>query len=507
MGNAILVVDDERNFLNSIQLLLEDNGYAVDLAQTGSDAFRFLQENSYQAVLLDLLLPDIEGIELAEFLTQHFPDTAVVILTGHASMDSAIRALRYGVIDYLLKPCKPELLLKIIARGIETIRLKKEVIASRNKFEQLAAATWEGIAFFKGEHLQQCNPQFAKIFQLPEMQCTCRHIHEFIMDWQDCLTLLGQCAEDQPAIFETSGIHNNGTSFPLEMRVQKIAENDNLRWVAAFRDISARKRDEISRLKMQEELVNAQRMESIGLMAGSVAHDLNNILTSIVTFPELLLHQMPATERYRKDIEKIQKAGKQAAAVVADLLTVARGATCTKELCDLNKIVEAYRNSLNFSQLQHNNPTVEISFQLEPKLMEIVASSLHISKSILNLVINAVEATSHNGKILVATENRTVQKMFNGYESIPTGAYTVLSVRDNGPGITTSNLKRIFEPFFSTKNLGRSGTGLGLTVIWNTVRDHQGYIDIQSNTEGSCFELYFPISYTVNPPAIPNMFS
>jgi PAS domain S-box-containing protein len=494
MGNAILVVDDERNFLTGIQLLLEDNGYTVDLAQSGSEAFQCLQDRTYQAVLLDLLLPDIEGIELAEFLTQRHPDTAVVILTGHASMDSAIRALRYGVVDYLFKPCRPELLLKIIARGIESIRLKREVVASRNKFEQLAAATWEGIAFFKGEDLQQCNPQFSKIFDLSEAECNCRQIQDFIENWQDCLTTLRECAEDQPAIFETSGLRNDGVSFPLEMRIRKIAEGDKPRWVAAFRDISARKRDEISRLKLQEELVNAQRMESIGLMAGSVAHDLNNILTSIVTFPELLLHQMPATEKYRKDIEQIQKAGKQAAAVVADMLTVARGATCAKELCNLNHIVEAYRNSLDFTQLQHSHPSVEISFQLDPKLADIVASSLHISKSLLNLVINAVEATVQNGQIRIVTENRSLQQRYDGYESIQPGAYAVLSIQDNGPGITTTNLKKIFEPFFSTKNLGRSGTGLGLTVIWNTVRDHQGYMDIQSSSGGSCFELYFPAS-------------
>lgn len=494
MSNAILIVDDERKFSTGIQFFLEENGYAADLASTGSEALLRLRENTYQAVLLDLILPDIEGIELAEFITLNHPDTAVIIVTGNGTMDSAIRAIRYGVVDYLHKPCRPELVLRILARGIETKELKKELINSRYKFEQLAAASWEGIAFFSGDRLTQSNPQFCELFGIPEpTAATAYHLREFVADWQGCLALLAQCPEGEPSIFETVGLFGKTTSFPLEMRIRKITGDAEPSWVAAFRDISARKRNEMSRLKMQEELTNAQRMESIGLMAGSVAHDLNNILTSIVTFPELLLLKMESTEKYREDIDRIRKAGKQAADVVADLLTVARGATCKKEPRNLNQIVHEYRQSIDFTQLGHNHPQVAVEFHLHPQLANIEASPLHLTKTLINLVVNGVEAAGQNGKIVVTTENRCLQKMTDGYESIPPGSYVVLSVQDRGPGISPADLPRIFEPFFSRKRLGRSGTGLGLTVIWNTIRDHHGYIDIQSGPEGSCFELYFPV--------------
>ncbi len=494
MGNAILVVDDERNYRTGIQFFLEENGYATDLAATGSEALLRLKASSYQAVLLDLVLPDIEGMELAEFITLNHPDTAVVILTGNGSIDSAIRAIRYGVVDYLQKPCRPELVLQILARGIESKQLKRELIRSKHKFEQLAAATWEGIAFFCEDRLTQCNLQFCELFGLPEpfADDTINLSHIF-KNWQTCHSLLEQVPVGEPFVFETAGLFSDGTSFPLEMRIRRINTNPEITWVAAFRDISARKHEEMSRLKMQEELTNAQRMESIGLMAGSVAHDLNNILTAIVTFPELLLLKMESGEKYRDDIDRIRKAGKQAADVVADLLTVARGATSKKEPKNLNDIVQEYRDSIDFTQLKQSHAQTSIEFQLEPHLASVEASHVHLTKTLMNLLVNGIEASGRNGRITVSTENCCLQKMQCCYENIPAGSYVVLSVKDSGTGIDKNDLPRLFEPFFSRKKLGRSGTGLGLTVIWNTIRDHHGYIDIQSGSNGSCFALYFPV--------------
>lgn len=493
MGKAILVVDDERNFRTSIQFYLEENGYAVEQAATGSEALQRLKDQKYLAVLLDLLLPDIEGIELAEFIALHHPDTAVVILTGNGSINTAIRAVRYGVVDYLQKPCRPELVLQILQRGIESKQLKQELICSRYKFEQLAAATWEGIGFFKGDRLTQCNPQLCEMFGIGEpTPDTPRYLHQLIRDWRACLALLQHCPTGDASLLETTGLINMTESFPAEMRIRKMHSPKELTWVAAFRNISARKNAEMSRLKMQEELTNAQRMKSIGLMAGSVAHDLNNILTAIVTFPELLLMKMDSTERYREDIEKIRKAGKQAAEVVADLLTVTRGATSNKQPCNLNQIIDQYRESLDFHQVNQDYPGARIWFHLHPQLATIDASSVHLTKTLINLVTNGMEAAGPQGRLTITTENRCLHQLKEGYEVIPPGSYTVLSVQDDGPGIAQEDLPRLFEPFFSKKALGRSGTGLGLTVIWNTIRDHHGYLDITSGPEGTCFDLYFP---------------
>jgi CheY-like chemotaxis protein len=236
-------------------------------------------------------------------------------------------------------------------------------------------------------------------------------------------------------------------------------------------------------------------------MAGSVAHDLNNILTGIVTFPELLLTNMAPTDKYRPEIEMIYRAGRQAADVVADLLTVARGSKCKKEPNNLNILVNNYINSIEYRQLESDFPRVTIDVGLEPDLPDLSCSAIHISKSIINLVTNAAEACDDDGYITIRTISRKILEPIRGYEEIPAGDYVVLSIADNGSGISSDGLSRIFEPFFSKKEMGRSGTGLGLTVIWNTMRDHHGYIDLASNRAGSRFDLYFPVSQEKRIPA------
>jgi len=492
MAESILVVDDERNFCSSIKYILEESGYTVDLAPTGQDAFLRLQDRSYHAILLDLVLPDIEGIEIAEYVAQHQPDTAIVILTGQATVGSAVQAMRFRVYDYLSKPCNPELVLQTISRAIETKQLRRELLVSKKKFQQLAEATWEGIIIFSGNTVLQVNQQCLEIFGMSEKELLSHALQDLLPGWDFCAPDQEQLEAVLADALELEAIGQDGRTFPVEIRIKKLDGSSDRAWVAAIRDLTARKQAEHRRLQMQEKLTNAQRMESIGVMAGSVAHDLNNILSSIVTFPELLLLDMSTTEKYRKDITLIQQAGKQAAAVVADLLTVARGSTCKKEACNLNLLLKDYAQSIDYRQLKQLCPGIAIQLQLEANLPNIEASTIHIIKSIINLMTNAAEAIDNTGKITIRTANRKLVETLQGYEKIPPGRYVVLSIQDTGSGIAEEALPRIFEPFFSKKELGRSGTGLGLTVIWNTVRDHQGFVDIISHEAGCQFDLYFP---------------
>ncbi len=492
MAESILVVDDERNFCSSIKYILEESGYSVDLAATGKEAFVRLQSGSYHAILLDLALPDIEGIEIAEYISEHQADTAIVVLTGQATVGSAVQAMRFKVYDYLSKPCLPEMVLQTLSRAIETKRLKRELLVGKKKFQQLAEATWEGIIIFSGSTVLQVNRQCLEIFGMAEEELLGRTLQDLLPGWALCAPDQDRPKTVPVEALELEALGKDGRTFPVEIRIKKLEDGEDRAWVAAIRDLTASKQAEHRRLQLQEKLTNAQRMESIGIMAGSVAHDLNNILSSIVTFPELLLMDMSASEKYRKDISLIQQAGKQAAAVVADLLTVARGSTCRKEACNLNFLLKDYAQSIDYRQLRQFCPGISIQLQLEANLPNIEASPIHVTKSIMNLVTNAAEAIGRDGKITIRTANRKVTEAIEGYETIPPGRYAVLSIQDTGGGVAAEALPHIFEPFFSKKELGRSGTGLGLTVIWNTIRDHQGYIDIINHQSGCRFDLYFP---------------
>ena len=259
-----------------------------------------------------------------------------------------------------------------------------------------------------------------------------------------------------------------------------------------FVDITERIESEKEREALQAKLQHAQKMEAIGTLAGGVAHDLNNILGGLVSYPELLLLQLPEGSPLRKSILTIQKSGEKAAAVVQDLLTLARRGVVVTEVVDLNDVIAEYLKSPEHEKLQSYHPGVHIETRLEADILNILGSSTHLSKTAMNLISNAAEAMPEGGNLIVSTENRYIDRPIKGYDDVREGDYVVLTISDTGTGIASDDLDKIFEPFYTKKKMGRSGTGLGMAVVWGTVKDHNGYIDVQSTEgKGTTFTLYF----------------
>jgi len=246
---------------------------------------------------------------------------------------------------------------------------------------------------------------------------------------------------------------------------------------------------------LEEKLQRSQRMEALGLLAGGVAHDLNNVLSGIVSYPDLLLLDLPEESPLRNPILTIQKSGQRAAEIVQDLLTLTRRSVVQAEVLNLNPIISEYLSSPEHNKLISKHPSVSINSELEPDLLNIKGSSIHLKKSIMNLMSNAAEAQSMGGKISLSTQNRYIDRPMIGYDEFKEGDYVVFKIKDKGEGIAPDDLKRIFEPFYTKKVMGRSGTGLGMSVVWGTVQDHNGHINVESTEgEGTIFELYFPVT-------------
>jgi signal transduction histidine kinase/CheY-like chemotaxis protein len=263
--------------------------------------------------------------------------------------------------------------------------------------------------------------------------------------------------------------------------------------LAANQMIDERNRAAAAIDKLREQLDRSRKMEALGVLAGGVAHDLNNVLAAVVGYPDLILASMPAAHPQRRYIEAVRDSGLKAGEIVQDLLTLARRGVVQSAVLDLNGLVRGYLASPECIRLCANTPDLRVETDLAPDLLGIKGSRVHVQKTIMNLIVNAAEAQPRGGAIRVATENRYLDQPLPGYERIHEGEYAVLLVADEGVGISEGDLAHIFEPFFSKKKLGRSGTGLGMTVVWGTVEDHGGYITVSTREgQGALFELYFP---------------
>jgi len=273
------------------------------------------------------------------------------------------------------------------------------------------------------------------------------------------------------------------------------------------RTLSERMAAEKARKELEGQLQRARKMEAIGTLAGGVAHDLNNILSGLVSYPELLLLQLPDKSPLRKPIRTIQKSGEKAAAVVQDLLTLARRGVVVTEAVHLNDVVKEYLNSPEYERLLSYHPDVRITTHLEQDALAISGSPTHLSNTVMNLVSNAVEAMPRGGEVVISTENRYIDRPIRGYDHVKEGDYAMLTIEDAGMGISPDDMEKIFEPFYTKKKMGRSGTGLGMAVVWGTVKDHKGYINLESTEgEGTTFTLYFPVireALSDDPSALP----
>ncbi|SHO43229.1 hybrid sensor histidine kinase/response regulator [Desulfopila aestuarii] len=263
--------------------------------------------------------------------------------------------------------------------------------------------------------------------------------------------------------------------------------------VGSLRDITQQHDIEQSKKVLEEQLQNSRKMEALGLLAGGVAHDLNNVLSGIVSYPDLLLTMIDDKSPLRRPIATIRESGEKAAAIVQDLLNMARRGVVQKETINLNPLVAEYLKSPEHERLIGSHDGITIITKLQPDLLNLKGSALHLKNALMNLVLNSVEAGAD--RIIVTTENTCLEGKTFTDNKIPEGEYVILQVSDNGSGISEEDQQRIFEPFYTKKVMGKSGTGLGMAVVWGTVQDHGGHITIDSKPGSpTTFRLIFPSS-------------
>lgn len=380
----------------------------------------------------------------------------------------------------------------------ERDRLIDELVSSEEKYKSLFENTATANAIIESDlRISLVNSEFEKLTGYVKPEIENQWKLESLLQPSDFVKVkhfFVEEANNNEAFSTNIELHildKSGVGKNVLCKIGRIPNSFKI--IASMMDVTEMKRAEKERKKLKIKLIRAEKMEALGLLAGGVAHDLNNVLSGIVSYPELLLLDLPEGSHLRKPISTIKDSGLKAAAIVQDLLTLARRNVVVKDVVNLNDIIHAYLQSAEYEKLMSIHPGVELQFEYEPNLLNILGSTSNLLKAIMNLVTNAAEATKEGGNIHIVSKNIYIERSLREYESFCEGDCVLISVSDTGIGISKKDIERIFEPFYSKKILDRSGTGLGMTVVWGTVNDHEGHIDVVSEEgSGTTFKLYFP---------------
>ncbi len=385
-----------------------------------------------------------------------------------------------------------------IAIAIETKRTEQELKESESLHKTLFNQGVDAIMVhdFNGKILKVNDIALAR-FEYSEEEFATLQMKDLCMSPQDYpIEKVVQTANDIGTyIVETWQKTQFGHEIISELHSKPIYYQGQPAIICSARDITEKKAREAEQHALKQRLAQAQTMQALGQLAGGVAHDLNNILSGISSYPELMLLQLPEDSPLRGPLETIKKSGFRAAEIVDDMLTLTRLGKRSDTILNLNNSINDFLVSAEFLKIQNENPNIEVTTTFSNALWNIKGSEAHLSKVFMNLLKNGFEAIIGYGKIHVETENTCVLSHAGEYEHIPKGEYVTLRISDSGIGISTCNIQNIFEPFYTTKEMGNSGTGLGMAIVWRTVKDHNGYIDINSlKGAGTTFSIYFPAS-------------
>lgn len=300
---------------------------------------------------------------------------------------------------------------------------------------------------------------------------------------KDCPVLdRGRVVRDVECVMPT----RDGEGVPVLRSIATVTYRQRPHLLEAVMDLRPQK-------ALESQLDRAKKMETVGLVAGGVAHDLNNLLTTLVGYPDMLLRRMHADNPVYRHLTLIRDAGLKAGAIVQDLLTLTRRGVRASEHFDLRELVHRFLSSTEFEVLRSTHPGVRFRTQVESRRFPCLGSPIHLEKALSNLLRNATEAITETGTVTISVDGVTLEEPYNGYETIPAGRWIRIQIQDTGTGIPKEDLEHIFEPFYTKKKMGRSGTGLGMTIVWHAVKDTGGFVDVRSTPGlGTTFSVYLP---------------
>jgi two-component system, cell cycle sensor histidine kinase and response regulator CckA len=489
---TILIVDDEPVILDVFRRFLEGEGRTLLLAGSAREALAVAGTVSQLDVaLVDKNLGDGSGLDVARALKEAKPDVEVILVTGYASLDSAIQAVQIGAFDYVTKPISDYDALNLkVENAAEKGRMKRrqrELLARLVESEGLHRGIFEtssdALLLVDPDSgvVQDANPAAVRLYGRARDELRRLRYADLVSPLDESgLPPAGSRA------FPARHQRADGLEFPVEISAGELRlETHGLR-VLAVRDVSERELAESARRDLEQNLRQAQKMEAVGRLAGGVAHDFSNVLAVILGYSDLLMRDLPAGDpRIREYADGIVEAANRAVGVTRQLLTLSRKKLLRPEVLSVNKVVQDIGKLLS----RAIGERIELTTRLGDQIPPILADADQLAQVLLNLAVNARDAMPDGGPLEIFTNVVDLAAPAPDL-GLPPGRYVTLAVKDGGCGMTEEVRARIFEPFFTTKE---TGTGLGLATVYGIVRQAGGAIRVDSRPGGgSTFTVYLP---------------
>ncbi|MBU4366718.1 MAG: response regulator [Verrucomicrobia bacterium] len=509
MANArILIVEDESIVAKDIQNSLTGLGYTVaGVVAFGEEAVERVGELKPDLILMDVMLKGaMDGIEAAERIRREH-SVPVVYLTAYTDDDTLRRAKVTEAFGYLLKPFEDRELRTTIEMALYKHTMERKLRESREWMETtlrcisdavIATDAVGCIQFMntKAENLTGWKPADAIGRKLTDVFCLMQASEMALVE--NNLTAILEKGAVVRADTDAILISKDGRQAPIAHSAAPIRDDHGtiLGVVASFRDITEQKDAQARERQLQDRLFRSQRMESLGSLAGGVAHNLNNILGPMVNYPDLIVKNLPPDSALRQDLQIIKNSACKAVDIIRDLLTLGRIGHFPMAPLVLNRILERVVRSSAYIGLQHGAPLVVVDLKWGADQPAIQGSAGLLQEMVENLLIHAFDAMPQGGRLTLATSVEQVREPVAGYELINPDTYVVLHVMNTGPGIEEQELNRMFEPFYaSDKAWSQKRSGLELAIVYAVLKEHKGFIDVRALPDkGSDFIVYFPVS-------------
>jgi PAS domain S-box-containing protein len=496
-----LIVDGSKSIVNMLKKAFDARGYRSDAALTSQEAVEALAATAYDVVIIDCHLPDGPGDALLDVIHRTRPACTAVMITADPKPGLALSWMKQGAAAYFRKPFEPEYLVEMCtrARHERAILAAQKIIEKRTRelreSEERYRLIFEnsplGLLYYDHQGIiVDCNENYLKfmgasrdvVIGYKMLDVPYPHIVDAIRD-----SLIGRrrFLEDEYQSVVS------GKKTPLRAFFAPIAASDgSIRGgIAIIEDITERWYANQEKEKLAEQLRQAQKMESVGRLAGGVAHDFNNMLGVIIGRAELALRQVDPVGRPYAHLQEIRKAAERSADLTRQLLAFARKQTISPRVLDLNESLSGMLKMLR----RLIGEDIDLAWRPFPSPCPIRLDPSQLDQILANLCVNARDAISGAGKVVIETGHIAFDEDFCSHNpDFSPGEYVFLSISDNGCGMSRETMEKIFDPFFTTKEMGK-GTGLGMATVYGIVKQNNGFIHVHSKLgSGAAFKIYLP---------------